>query len=38
LSMKAVEADEEAAVEIFDYKEEGSVSTGLSNLLKGLKF
>nr|WP_314460888.1 S1 RNA-binding domain-containing protein [uncultured Clostridium sp.] len=38
LSMKAVEADEEEAAEIFDYKEEGSASTGLANLLKGLKF
>lgn len=38
LSMKAVEADEEESEEIFDYKEDGSVSTGLGNLLKGLKF
>jgi small subunit ribosomal protein S1 len=36
--MKAVEADEEEAEEIFDYKEEGSAFTGLSGLLKGLKF
>ena len=38
LSMKALEADEEEAAEIFDYKEEGIASTGLSDLLKGLKF
>lgn len=38
LSMKAVEAGEEEPSEIFDYKEEGSASTGLANLLKGLKF
>lgn len=38
LSMKAVEDGEEEAAEIFDYKEEGSASTGLANLLKGLKF
>ena len=38
LSMKAVAEDEEAQEEVFDYKEEGSVSTGLSSLLKGLKF
>lgn len=38
LSMKAVEADEQEAEEIFDYKEEGSAFTGLSSLLKGLKF
>jgi small subunit ribosomal protein S1 len=38
LSMKAVEANEEEAQEIFDYKEEGSAFTGLSGLLKGLKF
>ncbi|RFZ76324.1 S1 RNA-binding domain-containing protein [Lacrimispora amygdalina] len=38
LSMKAVEAGEEESAEIFDYKEEGSASTGLANLLKGLKF
>ena len=38
LSMKAVEAGEEEPAEIFDYKEEGSASTGLANLLKGLKF
>lgn len=37
LSMKALE-EEEAPVDIFDYKEEGSVSTGLGALLKGLKF
>ena len=38
LSMKAVAEDEEAMEEVFDYKEEGSASTGLSSLLKGLKF
>ena len=38
LSMKAVLEDEEAVVEVFDYQEEGSASTGLSSLLKGLKF
>ncbi|GLC78234.1 S1 RNA-binding domain-containing protein [Lacrimispora brassicae] len=38
LSMKAVQEEEEANVEVFDYKEEGSVFTGLSGLLKGLKF
>lgn len=38
LSMKAVAEDEEAGEEVFDYHEEGSVSTGLGALLKGLKF
>lgn len=38
LSMKAVAEDEEASVEVFDYKESGSASTDLSALLKGLKF
>ena len=38
LSMKAVQEEEEANVEGFDYKEEGSAFTGLSGLLKGLKF
>lgn len=38
LSMKAVQEEEEASQEVFDYKEEGSVFTGLSALLKGLKF
>jgi len=28
----------EAEEEVFDYKEEGSAFTGLSGLLKGLKF
>lgn len=37
LSMKALE-EEEAPQEAFDYKEEGSASTGLGALLKGLKF
>ena len=37
LSMKALE-EEDAPTEVFDYKEEGSVSTGLGALLKGLKF
>ncbi|WP_313183350.1 S1 RNA-binding domain-containing protein [Lacrimispora sp.] len=38
LSMKALQDEEEANVEVFDYKEEGSAFTGLSALLKGLKF
>lgn len=38
LSMKAVAEDEEAGEAVFDYHEEGSVSTGLGALLKGLKF
>ncbi len=38
LSMKAVQEEEEASQEVFDYKEEGSAFTGLSALLKGLKF
>lgn len=38
LSMKAIQADDETEKEVFDYKEEGSASTGLSALLKGLKF
>ncbi len=38
LSMKALQEEEEAGVEVFDYKEEGSAFTGLSALLKGLKF
>ena len=38
LSMKAVQEEEEASQEAFDYKEEGSAFTGLSALLKGLKF
>lgn len=37
LSMKALEENEDAAEEVFDYKEEGTVSTGLGALLKGLK-
>lgn len=37
LSMKAIQTDEETEQEVFDYKEEGSVSTGLSALLKGFK-
>jgi small subunit ribosomal protein S1 len=36
--MKAVAEEEEANVEVFDYKESGSASTDLSALLKGLKF
>lgn len=38
LSMKAVEADEEAVDVGFDYQEEGTAATGLSVLLKELKF
>ena len=38
LSMKALQEVEEANEEVFDYKEEGSAFTGLSALLKGLKF
>lgn len=38
LSMKALQEDVEAEEEVFDYKEEGSAFTGLSALLKGLKF
>ncbi len=38
LSMKALQVEEEANEEVFDYKEEGSAFTGLSALLKGLKF
>lgn len=39
LSMKAVQEDEEAAEAVtFDYEENGSASTDLSALLKGLKF
>jgi small subunit ribosomal protein S1 len=38
LSMKALQEEEEANEEVFDYKEEGSAFTGLSALLKGLKF
>lgn len=38
LSMKAVQEEEEAEAEVYDYKEEGSAFTGLSALLKGLKF
>lgn len=37
LSMKAVQEEEEAEAEVYDYKEEGSAFTGLSALLKGLK-
>ena len=37
LSMKALEA-EDTPEEVFDYKEAGTVSTGLGELLKGLKF
>ncbi len=36
LSMKAIEPEDEPE-EVFDYKETGSVSTGLGDLLKGLK-
>ncbi len=38
LSMKALQEEAEAEEEVFDYKEEGSAFTGLSGLLKGLKF
>ncbi len=38
LSMKAIEEDAELEEEVFDYQEGGSASTGLSALLKGLKF
>lgn len=38
LSMKAIEEDAELTEEVFDYQEAGSASTGLSSLLKGLKF
>lgn len=38
LSMKAIEEDTELTEEVFDYEETGSASTGLSSLLKGLKF
>ena len=38
LSMKALQEEEESNEEVFDYKEEGSAFTGLSALLKGLKF
>lgn len=38
LSMKAIEEDAELTEEVFDYEETGSASTGLSSLLKGLKF
>lgn len=38
LSMKAIQTEEEMGGEVFDYQEEGSASTGLSSLLKGLKF
>ncbi len=38
LSMKALQEEVEAEEEVFDYKEEGSAFTGLSGLLKGLKF
>ncbi|MFR3730290.1 S1 RNA-binding domain-containing protein [Lacrimispora sp.] len=38
LSMKALEEEEELTEEVFDYQETGSASTGLSSLLKGLKF
>ena len=39
LSMKAVQEEEEAAEAVtFDYEENGSASTDLSALLKGLKF
>ncbi|MEG0813454.1 MAG: S1 RNA-binding domain-containing protein [Clostridium sp.] len=37
LSMKALEEDD-APQEVFEYKEESSISTGLGELLKGLKF
>lgn len=37
LSMKALET-EETPVEFFDYKEESTITTGLGDLLKGLKF
>lgn len=38
LSMKAIEEETELTEEVFDYEETGSASTGLSSLLKGLKF
>ncbi|MEY8354329.1 S1 RNA-binding domain-containing protein [Lachnospiraceae bacterium 54-53] len=38
LSMKAVEAEVGMGEAVFDYREEGTASTGLSALLKGLKF
>lgn len=37
LSMKALE-ESDTPEEVFDYKESGTVSTGLGDLLKGLKF
>ncbi|WP_143320368.1 S1 RNA-binding domain-containing protein [Clostridium sp. HBUAS56010] len=38
LSMKAIEEEDELKEEIYDYQESGTASTGLSSLLKGLKF
>lgn len=38
LSMKAVEPDEAADDEVFDYRESGEATTGFGELLKGLKF
>lgn len=37
LSMKALDNEEEAQTEVFDYKEQGEAFTGLGSLLKGLK-
>lgn len=37
LSMKAIDPEEEIEAEGFDYHEEGAASTGLGDLLKGLK-
>lgn len=37
LSMKALDNEEEAQIEVFDYKEQGEAFTGLGSLLKGLK-
>lgn len=38
LSMKAVEPDEAAEEEVFDYHESGEATTGFGELLKGLTF
>ena len=38
LSMKALEQEETEAPDHFDYQGDGEISTGLGNLLKGLKF
>jgi len=37
LSMKVLEAEETQPEEVFDYKESGAVTTGLGDLLKGIK-